>query len=176
MNNFEAILPLKEFLLKIWRTGSVWNVNNIFGLFTTHSFTKLYPQANNSTSIICIRVDFNLGNSNCITNFNQEATNKGINMVTKMMAMVITTMGEFNRSFWKFDKIVCILLILRQKIFKKIAWIQSHHLLWKFKLWAGKFALLPQVNIPTNNLNFHWRCKWLDWIQSIFLNIFYFIG
>ena len=26
LNNFEAILPLKEFLLKIWQTGSVCNV------------------------------------------------------------------------------------------------------------------------------------------------------
>ena len=32
------------------------------------------------------------------------------------------------------------------------------------------FALLPQVNFPTNNLNFHWR--WWDWIQAIFLNFF----
>ena len=35
------------------------------------------------------------------------------------------------------------------------------------------FALLPQVNFPTNNLNFH--RSWLDQIQAIFLNIFYFI-
>ena len=28
------------------------------------------------------------------------------------------------------------------------------------------FALLPQVNFPTNNLNLHWR--WWDWIQAIF--------
>ena len=34
------------------------------------------------------------------------------------------------------------------------------------------FALLPQVNFPANNLNFHWR--WRDGIQDIFLNIFYF--
>ena len=72
---------------------------------------------------------------------------------------------------------------------------------WKFKLWVGTFAwgvkakhcwelsgnfckqkvcwhhpalftLLPQVNVPTNNLNFHWRWRW---IQAIFLNLFYFI-
>ena len=36
------------------------------------------------------------------------------------------------------------------------------------------FALLPQVNLPTNNLNFHWRWRWWDWIQAIFLNFFYF--
>ena len=35
------------------------------------------------------------------------------------------------------------------------------------------FALLPQVNFPANNLNFNWR--WRDWIQAIFLNLFYFI-
>ena len=37
------------------------------------------------------------------------------------------------------------------------------------------FDLLPQVNFPANNLNFHWRRKWLDWIQAIFLNLLYFI-
>ena len=36
------------------------------------------------------------------------------------------------------------------------------------------FALLPQVNFPANNLNFHWRWRWWDWIQAIFLNLFYF--
>ena len=36
------------------------------------------------------------------------------------------------------------------------------------------FALLPQANFPTNNLNFHWRWRCRDWIQAIFLNIFYF--
>ena len=34
------------------------------------------------------------------------------------------------------------------------------------------FALLPQVNIPAHNLNFHWR--WWDRIHAIFLNLFYF--
>ena len=56
---------------------------------------------------------------------------------------------------------------------QKIAWIQSHHLhlRWKFKLWvAGKFAW--GVNFPANHLNFHWR--WLDQIQAIFLDPFYF--
>ena len=36
------------------------------------------------------------------------------------------------------------------------------------------FALLPQLNFPANNLNFHWRWSWWDWIQTIFLNLFYF--
>ena len=34
------------------------------------------------------------------------------------------------------------------------------------------FALLPQVNFPANNLNFHWRWRWWDHIQAIFLNFF----
>ena len=36
------------------------------------------------------------------------------------------------------------------------------------------FALVPQVNCPINNLNFHWRWRWWDRIQAIFLNLFYF--
>ena len=36
------------------------------------------------------------------------------------------------------------------------------------------FAVLPQVNFPANNLNFHWRWRWWSWIQAIFLNLFYF--
>ena len=81
-------------------------------------------------------------------------------------------------------------------------WIRLHHLYlkWKFKLWAGKFAwdvkakhcqqtfenkkfvditlqcfaLLPQVNFPANNLNFQRRWRWLNWIQAILINLFYF--
>ena len=34
--------------------------------------------------------------------------------------------------------------------------------------------VLPQVNFPANNLNFHWRQRWWDRIQAIFLNLFYF--
>ena len=36
------------------------------------------------------------------------------------------------------------------------------------------FALLPEINFPTNNLNFHWRWRWCDPIKMIFLNLFYF--
>ena len=36
------------------------------------------------------------------------------------------------------------------------------------------FALLPQVKFPPNNLNFHWRRGWWDWIQAIFLDFRYF--
>ena len=38
------------------------------------------------------------------------------------------------------------------------------------------FALLPQVNFPANNLNFHWRWRQWDQIQAIFLHLFYFIS
>ena len=34
LNNFEAILPFKEFLLKIWQTGSVWEVELELALFS----------------------------------------------------------------------------------------------------------------------------------------------
>ena len=36
------------------------------------------------------------------------------------------------------------------------------------------FAFLHQVNLLANNLNFHWRWRWWDRIQTIFLNLFYF--
>ena len=81
----------------------------------------------------------------------------------------------------------------------------SKLLQWKVKLWAGKFAwavkakhcwvlstnfwkqrvcritqqcfsLLLQVYFPDNNLNFHWRWRWWDQIQAIFLNLYYFIS
>ena len=88
----------------------------------------------------------------------------------------------------------------RGKTFKgRLDSSQHFHLQWKSKLWEGKFAwgvniaghcqqtfenkkfvditkqcfaLLPQVNFPANNLNFHWR--WWDWTQGIFLNLFNF--
>ena len=79
----------------------------------------------------------------------------------------------------------------------------SHHLQWKFKLWPGKFAwgvkskhcwalstnfwkqkicwhhpamfcCITSSKLPAINLNFHWRWGWWDWIQAIFLNLFYF--
>ena len=36
------------------------------------------------------------------------------------------------------------------------------------------FALLPWVNFPSNNLNFHWRWRSWDRIQAVFSNIFEF--
>ena len=34
--------------------------------------------------------------------------------------------------------------------------------------------LSSQVNLPVDNLYFHWRWRWKDRIQAIFLNLFYF--
>ena len=31
----------------------------------------------------------------------------------------------------------------------------------------------PPANFPTHDLNFHWRWRWWDKIQAIFLNLFY---
>ena len=45
---------------------------------------------------------------------------------------------------------------------------------WNAKHCRQCFALLPQVNFPANNLNFHRRWRWWDRIQAIFLNPFYF--
>ena len=36
------------------------------------------------------------------------------------------------------------------------------------------FAFTPQANFPAHNLNFHWRWRWCDQIQAIFLNLLYF--
>ena len=35
-------------------------------------------------------------------------------------------------------------------------------------------AMFCLYTFPTHNLNFHWRWRWWDRIQAIFLNIFYF--
>ena len=32
---------------------------------------------------------------------------------------------------------------------------------------------LPQANFPAHKLNFHWKWRWWDRIQAIFLNLFY---
>ena len=83
-----------------------------------------------------------------------------------------------------------------EKIFKKIAWIRSHHLhpQGEFKLFEGKFtwgnrakhcwdcwvvstnflfskvcfAFKPQANFPAHNFNFHWSWRWWDRIQATF--------
>ena len=83
-------------------------------------------------------------------------------------------------------------------------WSHHLHLQWKFRLWAGNFTwgnkakhcwVMPTTflfskvcwqhpamfrfvtssKLFSHDLNFHWRWKWWDWIQTIFLNIFYFI-
>ena len=37
------------------------------------------------------------------------------------------------------------------------------------------FSFTPQANFLTHNLNFHWRWRWWDQNQAIFLNLFYFM-
>ena len=37
---------------------------------------------------------------------------------------------------------------------------------------SNVLPLLPQVNFPINNFNFHWSWRWWDRIQSLFLNLF----
>ena len=55
-------------------------------------------------------------------------------------------------------------LLLSTKFGKqKVCW---HH--------PAMFCLITSSNFPANDLNFHWRWRWWDWIQAIFLNIFYF--
>ena len=54
-----------------------------------------------------------------------------------------------------------------------LGWCQQTFWFQKFVDNAQQcFALLFQVKFPANNLNFSWR--WRDWIQAIFLNLFYF--
>ena len=36
------------------------------------------------------------------------------------------------------------------------------------------FCLISSSKLSSKNLNFHWRWRWWDWIQAIFLNLFYF--
>ena len=60
----------------------------------------------------------------------------------------------------------------------KFAWGVRSINIWKQKgcwhLTLQCFALLPQVNFPANNLNFHWRWRRWDQIQPIVLILFYF--
>ena len=51
-------------------------------------------------------------------------------------------------------------------LFSKVCW---HH-----PAMFCLITLLPQVNFPAHNLNFHWRWRWWDRIHAIFLNLFYF--
>ena len=72
--------------------------------------------------------------------------------------------------------------VLETLLVGKFAWGNKTKHYWALptNFWNKKFfdiilqcfALLPQVNFPTNNLNFHWM--WWNWIQAIFLNLFYF--
>ena len=47
---------------------------------------------------------------------------------------------------------------------KKVCW---HH--------PAIFCLITWSKLSANNLNFHWRWRWWDPIQAIFLNLFYFM-
>ena len=49
---------------------------------------------------------------------------------------------------------------------------------WKQKVcWhhPAMFCLITSSKLSANNLNFHWRRRWWDRIQAIFLNLFYFM-
>ena len=101
------------------------------------------------------------------------------------MHMTVKTTTKSSKKLNKFDCKVESTL--------KGAWIWFHHLhlKWKFKLLSGKFAwgvkakhcfnklwhhtAMCGANFSANNLNFHWRWRWWDQIQTIFLNLFYFI-
>ena len=74
-----------------------------------------------------------------------------------------------------------------KKILKgSLDYIPSHSHSVKIQIMSGNkkfvvitqqcFALLPQVNFPTYYSNFHWRWRWWDQMQTIFLNLFYFIN
>ena len=64
--------------------------------------------------------------------------------------------------------------MIRQNI---AGWCQQTFCFQKFvDITQQCFALLPQVNFPANNLNFHWRWRQWDQIQAIFLHLFYFIS
>ena len=43
----------------------------------------------------------------------------------------------------------------------------------KFEITQQCLALIPQVNFPTNNLNFHWRWRWWDQIQAMSTNFLF---
>ena len=60
--------------------------------------------------------------------------------------------------------------LVKQKRFKKIAWILSHHLhlQWKFKLWVGKFAWGVKAGCCQQTFEFQSRWRWWDWIQATF--------
>ena len=105
-------------------------------------------------------------------------------------------MGHFQDTN-RFSKIIKV-----EKIFKKIKFkkgsldlIQSPSPSVKIQIKGGKvclrykgktfenkkfvdyslqcFVFTNQANFPPLNLNFHSRWKWWDWIQDIFLNLFY---
>ena len=60
---------------------------------------------------------------------------------------------------------LCNRIILYGFVYKRFCQFHSYM--------SINFLFSTKVNFPANNLNFHWR--WLDWIQAIFLNLFYFL-
>ena len=56
---------------------------------------------------------------------------------------------------------------------KTLLGIVNKHLKTKSLLTSPR-NVLPLVNFPANNLNFHWRWRWWDQIKATFLNPFYF--
>ena len=58
------------------------------------------------------------------------------------------------------------LFLIRQNI---AGWCQQTFYFQKFVCKAQQcFAITPQVNFPSHNLNFHWSWRWWDWIQATF--------
>ena len=80
----------------------------------------------------------------------------------------ITFSFSENSNYWQES----LLEVIRQNI---AGWCEQTFCFHKFADIAQQnFAFLPHVNFPANNLNFHWRWRWWDQIQAIFLNLFYF--
>ena len=81
------------------------------------------------------------------------------------------------QSLMCFDKLFKVERILKDSLDS----IPSSSPSAKIQIMGGKISLscigktlLGIVNFPANNLNLHSRWRWWDWIQDIFLNLFYF--
>ena len=61
----------------------------------------------------------------------------------------------------------------------KHCWVMSTNFLFSKVYWQCQQCFCPytsnQVKFSAHNLNFHWRWRWWDQIQAIFLNLFYFM-
>ena len=58
----------------------------------------------------------------------------------------------------------------------KHCWVMSTNFLFSKVCWQhpAMFCHITSSKISCQNLNFHWRQRWWDQIQIIFLNLFYF--